>query len=346
MTVAPGGAELVEFSPAETGAWVRLTADRDCARVNAWFCYRNRDTRGTEPAAMFAGLARPGDGRRLSSGWLRTRSGDRRTLALATTAPAGGYYELDGDLALRRVADAPAAAAVVRGSAMPQRVLSTDAASVIVDDGQGRHWRLPKGDASFDINPGSERVLREVVTERDLFNCHGTFYELPAESAGGFPKIRPIATHNCHISDYASYRGLLVLSGVAVKAGGEHIVHSDDGQCALWVGALDDLWQLGKPRGTGGPWKDSAVKAGAVSDPYLMTGYDHKRVDLANAGQEAVNLRMEVDVTGTGHWIHYRTFAVPPGNSIQYVFPDDFGAYWVRLSADVDATVSATFQYD
>ena len=40
------------------------------------------------------------------------------------------------------------------------------------------------------------RLCREVVTERDLFNCAGTFYELPANNADGFAKIRPIASHN------------------------------------------------------------------------------------------------------------------------------------------------------
>ena len=139
---------------------------------------------------------------------------------------------------------------------------------------------------------------------------------------------------------------MLVLSGVAIDAQGEHIVHSDDGQSALWVGALDDLWQLGKPRGVGGPWKDSMIKAGEVSDPYLMTGYDHKRVELSQTGKQVVNLRMEVDITGTGHWVTYRTFAVPPGQTVKLVFPEGFGAYWVRLSADADTTATATFQYD
>ena len=40
---------------------------------------------------------------------------------------------------------------------------------------------------------------REVVTERDLFNCAGTFYELPADNAGGFAMVRPIATHNASV---------------------------------------------------------------------------------------------------------------------------------------------------
>lgn len=46
------------------------------------------------------------------------------------------------------------------------------------------------------------RICREVATERDLFNCHGTFYELPAENADGYAKIRPIASHSFRIHDY------------------------------------------------------------------------------------------------------------------------------------------------
>ena len=93
--------------------------------------------------------------------------------------------------------------------------------SLYVDD-DGRRWRLPKGDAAFDelTGRGLSRIDREVVTERDLFNCHGTFYELPAENAGGFAKIRPITTHNRLIHDYCSYRGLLVmLTGIHGGAG-------------------------------------------------------------------------------------------------------------------------------
>ena len=58
-----------------------------------------------------------------------------------------------------------------------------DARVLYVDDA-GRRWRLPKGDEAFDTltSAGAYRVDREVVTERDLFNCHGTFYELPAEN--------------------------------------------------------------------------------------------------------------------------------------------------------------------
>ncbi len=87
-----------------------------------------------------------------------------------------------------------------------------------------------------------------------------------------------MATHGLRIVDYCSYRGLLVISGFdPAKAGdNRHVIRSSDGKTGLWVGAIDDLWELGKPVGSGGPWKDTAVKAGEVSDAYLMTGYDGK----------------------------------------------------------------------
>ena len=80
-------------------------------------------------------------------------------------------------------------------AAVPSGVYSVDSASVLYIDDGARRYRLPKGDPAFD-KPGplgAERIDREVCTERDLFNCHGTFYELPAKNAGGFAKIRPIA---------------------------------------------------------------------------------------------------------------------------------------------------------
>jgi len=68
---------------------------------------------------------------------------------------------------------------------------------------------------------------------------------MPAENAGGFGRFRPIATHNRRISDFASYRSLLIISGLADAAQGEHIIRSEDGRCALWAGTVDDLWAFG-----------------------------------------------------------------------------------------------------
>ena len=212
-----------------------------------------------------------------------------------------------------------------------------------------RRSAASKGDATFDASGvlGDERVCREVCTERDLFNAAGTFYELPAENAGGFAKVRPITTHNRRIKDYASYRGLLVLSGLTDDAKArEHIIRSDDGNAALWVGAVDDLWKFGKARGVGGPWKNTTVKAGETSDPYLMTGYDNKRLVLSHTSNETVKIRVEADIAGTGVWVLYREFSVAPGQRASHSFPDAFSAYWVRVSADKPTVATAVFYYE
>ncbi len=260
-----------------------------------------------------------------------------------------GCYDLDAELQLRPVDDPAVAAWTAKAVAIPPSLMTVDAASVLYVDAQGRRWRLPKADPAFD-RPGplgGERVCREVCTERNLLNVHGTFYEMPAENAGGFAKLRPIATHNRRIHDFASYRGLLVLTGIreGAEAGG-HIIRSDDGRCALWVGVVDDLWQFGKPRGIGGPWKNTAVKAGEPSDAYLMTGYDKKRLQLSHRSAEPVKIRLEADISGTGLWVTHREFTVDPGRPLECTLPDAFGAYWVRLTADRATTATAIFFYD
>jgi len=35
----------------------------------------------------------------------------------------------------------------------------------------------------------------------------------------------------------------------------DRVIRSDDGKAAVWAGVIDDLWKLGKPHGSGGPWK-------------------------------------------------------------------------------------------
>jgi len=251
---------------------------------------------------------------------------------------------------LRRVNDPDAHKWLKENVAIPTGVITADAASVLYIDDSGRRYRLPKGDASFDhAGPlGLERIDREVCTERDLFNYHGTFYELPAKNAGGFAKIRPIATHNRHITDYCSWRGLLVLAGMAddAPAGNEHIVRSDDGRCALWFGAVDDLWKLGKAVGRGGPWKDTPVQAGQPSDPYLMTGYDRKTLALSHQSNRNITIRIDVDIDGNGTWKTYKAFDVPPGRTVEYRFPDAFGAYWGRTVALQDTVATAQLIYE
>jgi len=187
------------------------------------------------------------------------------------------------------------------------------------------------------------RVCREVATERDLFNFGGTFYELPARNAQGFAKIRPVATHNLNIHDYASHFGLLFLTGLNGEAG-ERMIKSEGGKTAIWTGVIDDLWQLGKPRGTGGVWKDSKVHAGVPSLPYLMTGYDRKAVLLSS--ERDAEFTIEIDIDGTGLWVPYETFAIQAGKSLEHQFPAGFSAYWVRATSSATTTATVIFRYD
>ena len=345
LKVPAGGYLWTEFSPMETGAWIRITADVDCHKATAFFQYRDNDRRSPEAAPIFAGVAKPGD-KAVNGGLIYARGADFKTLRFVTEGESA-CYDLDAGLKLRKVDDAAGISWMKKNVAIPRNVLSLDAASVLYVDDKGR-WRLPKGDDSFEQRGalGDERVCREVCTERDLFNAAGTFFELPADNAGGLPKIRPITTHNRRIKDYASYRGLFVMSGLSDTAMGEHVIRSDDGKCALWVGAVDDLWQFGKPRGIGGPLKNTPVKAGQPSDPYLMTGYDRKNVTLSHEGPTAATLSIQVDISGDGNWKTYRTFKLKPGQPMDHRFPDAFTAYWVRVVSDHDTVATATFVYE
>jgi len=355
VTVPAHSYQWVSFPKSEAGAWVRIRADRDCDNVTAYFQYANEDRRTRHADPIFAGLISP-TCTDASGGLIRARGANMRTLHFAAVGMAEGkarevgYYELGAEMKLRRVDDPQAHTWLKENVAVPTDILITDAASVMYIDDSGNRYRLPKGDPCFDrVGPlGPERIDREVCTERDLFNCHGTFYELPARNAQGFAKIRPIATHNRRITDYCSYRGLLIISGVATDApaDNDHIIRSDDGRCALWVGAVDDLWKLGKPVGHGGPWKDTDVQAGQPSDPYLMTGYDRKRIELSHDAGESVAFSIEVDLTGTGHWVLYKTIDVGPGRTATHEFPGGFNAYWVRTVADRDCKATATLTYD
>ena len=353
VEVPAGRLATVAFGEAERGAWVRLVPRRDAAGVYACFQYANPDARPAAADARCAGLAtlRTTAG---AGGIVYARGGDKRTLGLAAVSagPAGvsdvGFYELDAALKLKRSDDPKAMAFTRKNYPMNGSGITADAASVLAVDNGGRRWRFPKADAAYD-RPGlwgAERLCREVCTERDLLNVGGTFYELPAENAGGFAKARAVATHGGRIHDYCSYRGMLVISGLDAAAGAsEHIIRSEDGQAAVWVGVVDDLWSFGKPRGAGGPWKDAEVKAGEASDPYLMTGFDRKRLSLSQSGAEAASITVELDITGTGVWQAYGTYRVAAGQTAEVAL-DDVRAYWLRVKADAACQATAWLVYE
>lgn len=339
---------LITFEPEETGVWVRLICKTEAKAMTAAFSYRNTDGRDTKPAALFSGMAAKDQS--FTGGVVRSRGKNKRSLSFLARDESGeeiGYYELDGELNLKRVDDPALATWTRKNTAIPTDVLTVDEASVLFIDDKQNRWRLPKGDPVFDDYPlGSYRIDRELVTERDLFNAHGTFYELPSPNSGGFTKIRPITTHNRLVHDYCGYRGLMVMSGVSADADDKnnpHIVQSDDGKAALWLGAIDDLWQFGKPQGYGGPWKNSKVVADEPSDPYLMTAYDQKTLTLE--ASEPTTVTVEVDITGDGGWVAYETFQLKANTELIHTFPREFSAYWVRFKANRSCVASALLDY-
>ena len=334
--------------------WLRLRTQKDVARATAQIHLRNAEDRDEAAAKIFDGIATTAKTKQ-SGGLIYARGGGFKTLRLAAKSFQDGNvkelgcYDLDAELKLKKVDDAEGYAWAEKNFAIPREVVTIDAASVLIVDEKGRRWRLPKGAAAFDQAGafGAERIDREVCTERDLLNLHGTFYELPAENAGGLAKLRPIATHNRRIHDYCSYRGLLVISGIELNddAKNPHLIRSSDGLCSLWVGAVDDLWEFGKPRGSGGPWMETKVQKNVPSDPYLITGYDDRRLTLEHDSREPVTFRLECDFTGYGDWSTYQTLKVEPGKPLNFSFPTEFGAYWVRLVAQQDCTATAMFDY-
>lgn len=351
--VAAHASTTLAFGASDKGEWIRVRTDGP-TRATVSFTYTDPDTRHHTPDRMFAGLARTGTPVR-NGGLLRAHGHDRRTLGFAATRtengrtlPAG-YYELDSLLRLVRKDDAAAEKYIREKCAFAPQGVSADSSSVLVVDDKGRRWRLPLA----LLTPGGSltegRICREVATERDLFHCQQTFYELPAENADGFAKIRPIASHPFRIDDYASYRGLLVLSGIDPQYAGRnpHVIVADDRQAAVWAGAIDDLWKLGKPVGQGGPWYRTRVKAGECSDPYLIGFYHHRQLSLSHSHPAPLRVKVEVDPTGNGPWMHYTTCLVKPGETFRHHFPDDFQARWIRFCTDADAeAVTAWLQYD
>ncbi len=337
------------LDPSLKAIWVRLKFNEPLDKVTAWFHLANEGAKKKTQDQKFAGLASI-DSTSSIGGLLLAMDGNKRILEFGAKSKDGkiGRYVLNESMQIQKDESDIKWNRLQQGSGIPSRegILEVDNSSVIYIDDRGRRFRLPRNPNFLSPPPiGYGRSCREVATERDLFNCHGTFFELPAVNAGGFAKIRPISTHNLQINDYCSYRGLLVLSGVNMDEAEEnrHILKSDDGKVALWVGAIDDLWGLGKPVGIGGVWMDTEVAAQTYSDPYLMSGYDKKSLRLKSS--KSTTISAEVDISGEGDWCTFKTFKVEGGEVVDYIFPSAFQAYWIRFTIQDDAIATAQLTY-
>ena len=320
--------------------WARVTADRDCT-ATAYFRFGGPGHDPKDGAELFSAVADV-DAPDCVGGLIRPAAHNRNLQALLQEGNAEQCREVDETMTFLKPTDDRSSE--VRKVASVSRDFDVDAASVILVE-RGRRYRLPKGDERYDkpFATGRPRGIRECESERYLMNIHGTFYEKPRE--GGLAKVKPVAGHRKQIMDFCTWRGLLVISGTRKGAQPDgHYFGSDEGT-GLWFGGIDDLWKLGKPVGQGGPWKDTKVEADRPSDPYLMTVYDRKTVELSHDAETDVTFAIEVNVDHTA-WHTYKTVRVPSGQTVRHEFPEGYGAHWVRVRADKPCKATAWFVYE
>lgn len=209
--------------------------------------------------------------------------------------------------------------------------------------GEWQKYRLPKGSHAFSHAWQTEWMrIREVETEHYLMDIQALMYELqPVPFEGKVWGVKPICQHLRIIPDFCAFRGALALAGNQSTPNRDNNAVVGQPQAGIWFGKTDDLWSWGKPQGWGGPWRKQAVKAGTVSEPFLMTGFDKKILHIRT--DKSCDIQVEVDFLGNGEWSTYETIR---GTGYRFhIFPAGFSAHWVRLTAGSDATVSAEFIY-
>jgi hypothetical protein len=214
-------------------------------------------------------------------------------------------------------------------------------------DNKWTTYRLPKASHCFDHKWQTEWPrIRETEHERFLMDHHGMFYELSPWAYGGRVwGIRPISTHLWVLGDFCSWRGMLVLGADNASPSGGDNPTTAEPQSGLWFGKTDDLWSFGKPTGWGGPWWETPVKAGEPSDPYLMTGFEHKCIHLTHDAAMSVKFDIEVDFMGHGKYSKYLSVDVAANGYGYHVFPAGFSAHWVRVVPSAACIATAQLVY-
>lgn len=357
IAVGERGYAYYLFPPGFKTTWVRISTETDAENVTAYFILSEKskdnpgkapfvsipDTRISKKDAIYHGLVRPGTDNELNLQFVAYETGaDGKTRET-------GYYEVNGNMEIVPVKNDSIKNRILENFDINQPDFQVDDASAIVVDKAGNRVRLPKGSIDFDKRYPeiSLRGVREVVTERSLLNCLGTFFEFPRDYSGGIAKIKPITTHNRLIVDFCSWRGLMTISGnFSGSAKDGHYFASTDDKTGLWFGGIDDLWKFGRPKGVGGPWNNTSVTGNRPSDPYLMLGYDNKSLKLSHKHPEIVRFKLEVDIAATGQWATFKTIEVKPGETFSFTFPEGYSAHWVRFTADKDCTATAWLTYE
>jgi len=358
IRVPAGGYACHATTDNPPGEWIRVTADRDCT-ATAYFHYLTPRREDAAEAKLFDALPDAGDATSYIGGILRPSAIHRGLEWVSQQVDGNGKaaatvfrnVHLEGTTRLTFSQPEEDRSKWLLDVGAFKQDFEVDAASVIVTDKEGGRWRLPKGSPTFDspFPSGWPRGIREAVSERFLANLHGTFYEVPrwgAQAVPDFSKLKPVCSHHKLIADFCTWRGLFVMSGARIGARQDGQFFAGDDGCGLWFGTIDDLWKLGQPRGEGGPWKDTPVKGGERSDPYLMAGYDAKTLTLTHDADTAVEFVVEVDPVGDGHWVVYDAFTVESTQVFVHHVHKGYHARWVRFTANRDCTATAWLTYE
>lgn len=343
ISVAPNAYEFHIFPGSFEADWIRVKTDNDC-QATVYFHYFARGHEASQNEKQFDSIAAAGD-KEYDGGLIRPAGYNRNLQYLDLSKknnhnPEGKYFEIDEKIQFLEPANKKSKE--IAEICSIEKDFEINDTCVLVKDRSGTYC-LPKTHAMYDhpFETGWPRGKREVMTERSLLNVHGTIYEIANQS--GMATMRPICTHMKRIIDFCSWRGLMVISGTKSDAGHDgHYFSTKKDSAGLWFGSVDDIWKLGQPIGSGGPWKDTDVKAGEFSLPYLMTGYDKKKVELSSDKDVTISLEVDFDHNG---WHLYKTFDVTAGQAVVHQFPDGYSAHWIRAMADKDTKSTIQFLY-
>ena len=338
LTVDQNGYDYLIFPQDLSVNWIRFTIDKSCNASAYLFLSGSYHSSEIDP--IFNSLADANDTSPFNVNLMRPGATNTTLQTVSILGTKLPYLEVDEKLnffipQINRTDE------VLKILNLTHNI-EIDEWSVLVTD-FGGSFRLPKGDPAFDqpFDGYWPRGARELETERYMLNAHGSFYEVGREA--GLVGMRPIATHNKKIMDFATWRGLLVLTGTKQNAQSDgHYFSSQQGN-GLWFGVLDDLWKLGKPRGHGFIWENYSVSINHTSSPYLMTGYDHKTMTIESNVEANVTFEINVDMNG---WHTYQTFTIQPQQTFQHIFPDGFNAHWIRAIAKSNAIFTIHLLYE
>ncbi len=343
MTVEVPSAKLatVILTPAECGAqWLRASVDADCYCTFSLHLDSARKKINSEEC-IFDGLAQSSED--ANHGILQVPVHNHNLQFLNRK---NEYFEINERLDSQQINSSEHLQDVQDTAEIKEHVFE-DEASFWAIGADGQRFRFPKSASGLSLK--NARDVREVVQERFLANIGSTFYEVPRYGVSepydqrnlpDYRRMRPICSHNKAISDYVVWRGLLVLAGAKTNA-------SPDGHVfgGLWYGAFDDLWALGDPTGIGGPWKNSPVAADVPSDPYLMTGFKKKTLELTHKSRKDITFSLEVDIDNTGVFREYAKVTVLSGQTFVHSFQDGFSAHWFRVTASSPTVATAQLTY-